>query len=243
MSTRATTVDEPAARPLRKDAARNRALLLLAAREVFAERGLDASLDDVARHAGLGVGTAYRHFANKYELAQAIFTEAIDDIVALAELAVTMDDPWDGIVGFLEGAAEAQTSDRGLREVLMGVHPDQMEQVHDRLSEPLRRMVERAKKSGALRPDVEATDIGVVVMMLCTIADVTGDVAPGLWRRYLPMLLAGLRADGGTPAPAVPPVAEDVLRAAMRTHKQRMLRISQPAERVASAPVSLIDPS
>jgi AcrR family transcriptional regulator len=227
MSTKTTTVDEPASRPLRKDAARNRALLLLAAREVFAERGLDASLDDVARHAGLGVGTAYRHFANKYELAEAIFTEAINDIVALAELAVTMDDPWDGIVGFLEGAAEAQTADRGLREVLMGVHPDQMEQVHDRLSGPLREMVQRAKRSGALRADVEATDIGVVVMMLCTIADVTSEAAPGLWRRYLPMLLAGLRADGGTPAPSVPPVSDDVLREAMRTHKQRLLRITQ----------------
>jgi AcrR family transcriptional regulator len=227
MSTRTTTVDEPASRPLRKDAARNRALLVLAAREVFAERGLEASLDDIARHAGLGVGTAYRHFANKYELAEAIFTEAIDDIVALADLALTLDDPWDGIVGFLEGAAEAQTADRGLREVLMGLHPDQMEQVHDRLSGPLRGMVERAKKAGALRADVEVTDIGVVVMMLCTIADLTSDVAPGLWRRYLPMLLEGLRADGGVPAPAVPPVAEDVLREAMRTHKQRMLRINQ----------------
>jgi AcrR family transcriptional regulator len=232
MSTKtAATVDEPTSRPLRKDAARNRALLLLAAREVFAERGLEASLDDVARHAGLGVGTAYRHFANKYELAEAIFTEAIDDIIALAELAETMDDPWDGIVGFLEGAAEAQTADRGLREVLMGVHPDKMELVHDRLSGPLRQMVERAKESGALRPDVEATDIGVVVMMLCTIADVTSDVAPGLWRRYLPMLLAGLRDDGGTPAPSVPPVSDEVLRAAMRTHKQRLMRITQPAER------------
>jgi AcrR family transcriptional regulator len=230
MSTEAT-VDAPASRPLRKDAARNRALLLLAAREVFAERGLEASLDDVARHAGLGVGTAYRHFANKYELAHAIFAEAIDDIIALADRAVTMDDPWDGIVAFLEGAAEAQTADRGLREVLMGVHPDAMEQVHDRLSGPLREMVVRAKACGALRADVEATDIGVVVMMLCTIADVTSEVAPGLWRRYLPMLLAGLRADGGTPAPSVPPVEDDVLREAMRTHKQRLLRITQHAPR------------
>ena len=72
------TAERSDSRPLRKDAARNRALLLDAAREVFAERGLEASLDDIARHAGLGVGTAYRHFSNKYELAQAIFAEAID---------------------------------------------------------------------------------------------------------------------------------------------------------------------
>src|SRR3954469_17380410 len=155
MSTKTAAAAEPTSRPLRKDAARNRALLLLAAREVFAERGLEASLDDVARHAGLGVGTAYRHFANKYELAQAIFTEAINDIIALADLALTMEDPWDGIVGFLEGAAEAQTADRGLREVLMGVHdPEQMEQINDRLSEPLRELVVRAKRMGSIRDDV-----------------------------------------------------------------------------------------
>jgi AcrR family transcriptional regulator len=216
---------EPAARPLRKDAARNRALLVQAAREVFAERGLEASLDDVARHAGVGVGTAYRHFANKYELAQAIFAEAIGEIIELANRSAAADDPWDGIVRFLEGTAEAQTADRGLREVLMGVHDaEQIEQIHDRMSAPLNAMVERAKAAGAVRPDVEATDLGIVVMMLCTVADVTADASPDLWRRYLPMLLDGLRA--GTDLP-VPPVPEDVLRKAMSSHKQRLARLSQ----------------
>src|SRR4051795_6885192 len=107
---------------MRKDAARNRALLVQAGREVFAERGLDASLDDIARHAGLGVGTAYRHFANKYELAEAIFTEAIESIVAKAEEAAAMPDPWQGLLNFFEFAAESQTADRGLREVMMGFH-------------------------------------------------------------------------------------------------------------------------
>lgn len=222
-----TSVDEPACRPLRKDALRNRALLLQAGRAVFAERGLDASLDDVARRAGVGVATAYRHFANKHELAKAIFAEAIDDVIALADLALTMDDPWDGIVGFLEGAAEAQTADRGLREVLMGVHDaEQMEQINDRLSEPLRELVSRAKRTGALRADVEVSDIGIVVVMLCTVADLTGDVAPDLWRRYLPMLVNGLRAEG-LPTPAVPPVPEDVLRKAMASQKQRLFSVSQ----------------
>src|SRR3954451_15728355 len=95
---------EAAARPMRKDAARNRALLVQAGREVFAERGLDASLDDVAQRAGLGVGTAYRHFANKHELAQAIFTEAIDELIAEAKAAAAMPDAWAGIVRFIEQA-------------------------------------------------------------------------------------------------------------------------------------------
>lgn len=220
---------EAAARPLRKDAARNRALLLAAGREVFAERGLEASLDDVARAAGVGVGTAYRHFPNKYELARAIFTEAIDRIVELAERARRLDDPWAGIVAFLEGTAEAQTTDRGLREVLMGVHDaEQMQRVNDRLREPLTELVDRARDAGALRPDVAATDIGIVVLMLCTVADVTGDVAPELWRRYLPMLLDGLRNGGGLPVPAISP---EELHDAMTTHKQRVLRAGRAAER------------
>jgi AcrR family transcriptional regulator len=212
-------------RPLRKDAVRNRALLIEAARAVFAERGLEASLDDIAHRAGLGVGTAYRHFANKYELAQAIFAEAIEEVVHLATRCAQAPDAWHGIVTFLEGTAELQTVDRGLREVLMGVHDaEQMERINDRLSGPLRELVVRAKESGAVRADVEATDIGVVVMMLCTVADVTGDVAPDLWRRYLPMLLDGLRS--GT-APLVAPIDDDALRMAMSTHKQRLVRAGE----------------
>ena len=213
--------DRPASRPLRKDAVRNRALLIDAAREVFADRGLEASLDDIAHRAGLGVGTAYRHFANKHEL---------DDIAARllsirAEHGAEAPDPWTGIVTFLEGTAEMQTADRGLREVLMGVHdPERMERVNDRLSPPMRRMIERGKQAGQIRPDVEVTDLGIVVLMLCTVADVTGDAAPDLWRRYLPMLLDGLRT--GTDLP-VPPVPEDVLRKAMDSHKRRLAKLSQ----------------
>jgi AcrR family transcriptional regulator len=214
--------DAPASRPLRKDAARNRALLVQAAREVFAERGLEASLDDVARHAGLGVGTAYRHFANKHELARAIFTEAVDEIVRVAQDAADLEDPWTGIVSFIEKAAEAQTADRGLREVLMGVHDTaEMERINDIISPLLIKLVDRAKAAGVVRPEVEATDVGVAVMMVCTVADVTGDVAPDLWRRYLPMLLDGLRAGSELPVPALSP---EQLRDAMASHKQRLVR-------------------
>ena len=216
---------ESEARPMRKDAARNRALLVQAAREVFAERGLEASLDDVAHRAGLGVGTAYRHFANKYELAQAIFAEAVEQVIDLAHRSADAADPWAGIVSFLEGVAELQTADRGLREVLMGVHdPEQMEHVNDRLSEPLGQMVDRGKRAGVLREDVEITDLGVVLLMLCTVADTMGDAAPDLWRRYLPMLLDGLRISA---APPIPPIPEDLMRKAMASYKQRLAHLSQ----------------
>jgi AcrR family transcriptional regulator len=224
--------DEPASRPLRKDAARNRALLVQAAREVFAERGLDASLDDVARRAGLGVGTAYRHFANKYELARAIFTDAIDQIIVKAEDAARLDDPWDGLVAFLEATAEAQTADRGLREVLMGVHdPDDMKRVNERITAALATTVERAKQAGAVRPDIELSDIGVVVLMLCMVADVTGDFAPDLWRRYLPMLLDSLRSGSELPVPAL---SQEAFCQALSSHKLRMARAAHVPPAAAS---------
>src|SRR5487761_263657 len=91
--TAAVAEDVAPARPLRKDAARNRELLIAAARDVFAQRGIEASLDDVARRAGLGVGTAYRHFANKYELLTALMAQTIDEIVEQAEYAATLEDP------------------------------------------------------------------------------------------------------------------------------------------------------
>ncbi|WP_375477713.1 TetR/AcrR family transcriptional regulator [uncultured Jatrophihabitans sp.] len=211
-----------AGRPLRKDAARNRALLMAAAREVFAERGLDASLDDIAHRAGVGVGTAYRHFGNKQELASAILREAIGEFALIAEQAAATEDPWQALVGFLEAAAEAQTADRGLREALMGMHlPDQMDEAHSRVSAPLGKVLDRAKAAGVVRPDTELTDLGMVLLMLCTAADVAADVSPELWRRYLPLLLAGLRSSDELP---VAPIAEDQLLKAMASYKHRMLR-------------------
>jgi AcrR family transcriptional regulator len=216
---------EATSRPLRKDAARNRDLLVQAARDVFAERGLEASMDDVAHRAGLGVGTAYRHFANKYELAKAIMSDGIERVYQLVDDAAATEDAWAGLVSFVEGVAEMQSADRGLREVLMGVHDDQqMEQVNDRITVQLEDVVQRAKSAGSLRSDVEVSDIGMVVLMLCTVADIAGDASPDLWRRYLPTLLDGLRA--GSP-PSVPPISADLLRKSMSTHKQRLARLSQ----------------
>ncbi len=212
-------------RPLRKDAVRNRELLIAAAREVFAQRGLEASMDDIARQAGLGVGTAYRHFANKYELATAIFEQSIDGVVGFAERALDATDPWQGLVSFLESLLEAQTADRGLREILMGAHDSKdMEQVHDRLIGPFSQIVERARQSGALRPDVQPTDLGVVTMMLCQAADLAGAESPQLWRRYLAVVLDGLRAGASADPLPIAPLSENAFRSAMAAHKQMLVR-------------------
>jgi AcrR family transcriptional regulator len=218
-----TTEQVATSRPLRKDAARNRELLIEAAREVFARRGLEASLDDVAHHAGLGVGTAYRHFANKYELASALMQQRIDTIVSTAEQALLVDDPWEGLVGFLEATLAAQTADRGLREVLMGgIDPQKMEQVHDRLTGPINQLMQRAQQAGAIRADADPTDIGLINGMLCAVADMAGDSSPQLWRRYLTLCLDGLRP-GGTPFPT-PALSDREFRNAMAKHTQILTR-------------------
>src|SRR5215467_385638 len=111
-----TSTAEPAERPLRKDAERNRKRILHAAAEVFSERGLDATLDDVARRAGVGVGTVYRRFPDKQALVAELFTSRMDELAAAAEQACQARDPWEGLVSFLEYAAETMSGDLGLRQ-------------------------------------------------------------------------------------------------------------------------------
>src|SRR5215211_3742812 len=103
--------------PLRADAERNRQRILEAAREVFADRGLDVTLDDIARHAGVGVGTAYRRFPNKEALVEALMVERIGELEALAQECLAQPDPWEGVAGYLERALAMQAADRGLKEV------------------------------------------------------------------------------------------------------------------------------
>jgi len=88
-------------RPLRRDAERNRQRILLAAAEVFTQRGLEATLDDVARQAGVGVGTVYRRFPDKESLVAELFADRIDAMVAVAEQALAAPDPWQALVSYL----------------------------------------------------------------------------------------------------------------------------------------------
>jgi AcrR family transcriptional regulator len=211
------------ARPMRRDAARNRALLIDAAREVFAQRGFEASLDDVARHAGLGVGTAYRHFANKQELASALIEQAVDQIIEVADHALSFQDPWEGLVAFLEEAMAVQSSDRGLREVLMGLHdPEQFEAIHQRLSALVTEILRRAQRAGVIRDDAEPSDIGFVMTMVGAVAEIGGEAAPQIWRRYLAMCLEGLKP--GAARLGVPPLSEPAFRQALVDHKESLAR-------------------
>src|ERR687889_852635 len=98
-------------RPLRADAERNRARILAAASEVFAERGLDVSLDDIAAHAGVGVGTVYRRFPDKDALIDALFEDKIADVERVAREALEIEDPWEGFETFMRAVCRLQAED------------------------------------------------------------------------------------------------------------------------------------
>ena len=184
-------------RPLRKDAERNRRRILDAAAELFGARGLGVTLNDIAHHADVGVGTVYRRFPDKELLIDALFEERVGEIVALAEDALTNPDPWEGLAGFLERGLELQARDKGLKQLLLGTPQGcaRVGGVRERMFPLVTALVERARDAGALRPDIEATDLPVIQWMVGAVVDQGRDVKPELWRRYLEIVLRGIRAE------------------------------------------------
>ena len=193
------------ARPLRRDAERNRQRILKAASEVFTEQGLDVSLDEVARHAGVGVGTVYRRFRTKEELVEALFVGRIEEMAALAEEATRASDPWSGLACFMERAAAMLAGDIGLRQMMMFATygGDKVWYARERNAPLVTRLVERAQAAGQLRSDVRQTDIPFIVFVLSEVARMARQVSPEIWRRYLALILDGLRPEreGVTPLP------------------------------------------
>ena len=187
----------PSERPLRRDAERNRQRILEAARVVFAQRGLSGSHDDIAREAGVGVGTVYRRFPDKEQLIDALFETRIEEIADVARAAADNPDPWEGLVGFLVRAQELQSEDRGLKELVLGGARGAERAVAARsLIAPLiGEVLQRAKDAGAVRSDLELTDLPLIQLAIGTIAESSRDVAPEAWRRMMTVVLDGLRAD------------------------------------------------
>ena len=200
--------ESSAARPgrlLRADAERNRQRILAAAAELFTERGLEPSLDDVARHAGVGVGTVYRRFPDKASLADALFNERIDALVALAEEAQAEPDAWAALVSFLERSAEILASNRGLRQILMFAAEghDRGICARDRMRPAIESLIERAQADGQVRADLRPTDVPMIEFMVAAAAEYAWQVRPTVWRRYLALILDALRpaSASGRPLP------------------------------------------
>lgn len=221
-------VPEPAERALRKDAARNRERLLEAARQLFAEHGLTVTLNDIAHHAGVGVGTAYRRFANKEELIDALFEESLQDLAAVAHEALEQPDAWTALVDFLERSLHMQFGDRGLNQIMndASLGHERVSDARDRIAPLMVQLVQRAKEQGAIRPDFDQTDIIFMQLGLSAVMDGSRAIEPELYRRYLTMFLDGIRTDRGvfTPLPVAALSAEQTHQAMTRKRSTRASR-------------------
>jgi AcrR family transcriptional regulator len=218
------TEESRGARPgrlLRADAERNRQRILAAAAELFTERGLEPSLDDVARHAGVGVGTVYRRFPDKASLADALFDERIDALVALAEQAQAEPDAWAALVSFLERSAEILVSNRGLRQILMFAAEGHERGIcaRDRMRPAIESLIERAQADGQVRADLRPTDVPMIEFMVAAAAEYAWQVRPTVWRRYLALILDALRpaSASGRPLPE-PELSPDEMAEVMQSN-------------------------
>lgn len=207
-------------RPLRADAERNRRRLLDAARTLFAERGLEVSMDDIAREAGVGVGTAYRRFRSRDEIVDALFDEVLADMEARAAAVEDEPDAWTALTGFFMANLRAQARDRGLKQ-LLHQSVDGREKVtamRTRIMPRIKAVMDRAKADGTLRPDIAPADFAVISFMVGAAVDFAAPVDPELWERYAALLIDGLRAGGQVPLPREA-LAPEQLEAAMQCWK------------------------
>jgi AcrR family transcriptional regulator len=194
-------------RPLRRDAERNRQQILLAARAAFAERGLEVTLDEIAKRAGVGVATVYRRYANKDDLIDELYEDIVAQLAVIAEAQLAQDDPWKGLTGFLEQSLAMQASNRALKDIMAGGSHRGRERVaraRERVAPLVSELFEQAKQSGRLRPDVTETDMKTIVMMLGAVIDSTRTTQPDAWRRYLGIVLDGLRTRRNAPTNLTP---------------------------------------
>ena len=191
-----STVEIDTPRRQRSDARRNRAKVLAAARRQLADHGLDTQIEQIAREAGVGVGTVYRHFPTKEALLEALAQDKFEGLAGAAREALSNDDPWEGFVHLMTYAARKMSDDRGLAEAM-----DQRPEICGAaatdagLQELTSELVQRAQAAGALRPDITADDIPSLICGLGRAVRAGEEGAPTMsWERYLDIILAGLRA-------------------------------------------------
>jgi AcrR family transcriptional regulator len=221
------TADRPSnprpSRPLRRDAQRNRDAILVAARQVFCDHGLEAPLEEIARQAGVGIATLYRRFPNRTALLDAVLADTVEAHITVAERALATDDPWDGFAFYLEKTCRLQAADRGLNDVMGMRFPraTAVEAAKTRLFDLVAQVVDRAQQSGQLRADITMEDLAFLNWANARILPaVRAAGAPDAWRRHLGLLLDGFRADRAHPLP-VPPLSPPQVHRAMLTLGRR----------------------
>ena len=209
---------------LRADARRNRRCILDAARARFATQGLNAQVDEIARDAGVGVGTIYRHFPTKEALLEALAVEKISQLTEWAHEALGANDPGNALAVFLRRGGELQAADCMLSEVLSsgpGVLGEKGTVV-ETLNAAVDELVRRGQHAGTIRPDVRGDDVAGLMCGLGRAISTFDDLS---WERYVDIVIAGLRADGATAGPA-----------AQSPRSRRRRASSRPSMKQSAAP-------
>ena len=199
---------DASARPLRADAARNRTRVLDAARSAFAEGGIDVGVEEIARRAGVGKGTLYRRFPTKEALVRAIFDDILDEIEQISTRAAEQADAEAAFAFYLGEAARMQASNQGFFDVVMqrlgsaALSTEQRQRFLDAAARPL----QRAQAAGAVRMDLVAEDVQLMLRMLGATTRPAPDGQPmdEHWPRYLGLLLDATRPPAATELPAAP---------------------------------------
>jgi AcrR family transcriptional regulator len=189
-------------RPRRADAERNRARILAAASELFAERGFDASMPELADRAGVGVGTVYRAFPDKEHLLDAVMAERFRWLAEKIEAAALDDDPWDAFTDVVWKGAALHAKDRAFHQCMpQAAGLPEVSEARGRALDAFQQLIGRAQKAGAMRQDVVAEDIP----MLLAGVGLSRSAGPGVaWERHLAVVIDGLRAEGAHPLPSKP---------------------------------------
>jgi AcrR family transcriptional regulator len=192
-------MEQLAPRPLRADARRNRERVVAAAGVVFAEEGRDAQMDDVARRAGVGVGTVYRHFPTKEALIEALAVDRFEKILAIGREALLNPDPWDAFSGALWAGAEQTASDKAFTEIVGELTgPMALPEDLDReMRETFGELIRRAQEAGELRADLVIDDLP---MFMCGIGFGARKThaCPNAWKRHISIIIDGLRASSAS---------------------------------------------
>jgi AcrR family transcriptional regulator len=196
----------PPQRPQRVDAARNRQRVLDAAVELFAERGVEAPVPDIARRAGVGVATVYRNFPSKQALLSALMERRVLGLEQRVRAALAADaDPWEAFTDLLREAARAQAGDSAFRQYMTTVTLcPPVTAARERLLDACGELMRRAQAAGQLRPDVAAEDVPVLLIGLSWSLCGPHSRDETLWERYLAIMVDGLRAEGARPLPHPP---------------------------------------
>ncbi|SNX66020.1 TetR family transcriptional regulator [Streptomyces sp. TLI_55] len=207
---------------LRSDAERNRGRIIAAARTVFGRDGLHASMASVAREAGVGIATIFRHFPAKEELVAAVFADRMAAYAQATAEALANPDPWDGFTGYIEEVCAMQAADRGFADMMTMSFPgaEALEALRAQAYEGFLELIDRAKDSGRLREDFTSRDLVLLLMANAGVLSATGDAAPDAWRRLVAWMIQSFQAPARGPLPDPPEDA--ALYEAMRRAGQGM---------------------